>query len=151
MSRRKTTVKPPPTMVCEPTPEMLERMRGKGPGWGVSGIDWGDLKEFRIPRWPSKIGEKRPLVVEITSWVGISAGARHYYAHIKEHEQCWWDNEDNRWAVVSGEDSRDFKVDVDAPRREAAIKIAKAVVKAILSLDDPEAGIEHSVEWRREA
>lgn len=63
-----------------------------------NGWDTVNQEEERIPRYPSKTGEKRPLRVRIDSWVGTSAiGAKHYYADVQEGPQQWWCEADNVW------------------------------------------------------
>ncbi len=63
--------------------------------------DWKLLGDDRIPRWPSKIGEKRKIRVDISSWVGTSVGAKHVYAKIEEEPNQWWSESENTWVELS--------------------------------------------------
>ena len=61
--------------------------------------DWDDLGENRIRRWavagdfekgvPPEIAGKRPIDVEISSWVGTSIGAKHTYVEVTERDNEW--------------------------------------------------------------
>ena len=52
----------------------------------IYGGKWEELGDERIQRWPSKIGDKRPLKIKLSSWVGVSIGAKHVYLEIEEED-----------------------------------------------------------------
>lgn len=91
--------------------------------------DWNILKGERIPRWPSKCGEKRPLRVEINSWIGICPGAKHYYAKVREEDNQWWSEDENAWVQLSCDSARGgYSLEADVMTEEEAIELAKYFV-----------------------
>lgn len=68
--------------------------------------DWGVLGNDRIPRWPSKIGEKRKIRVDISSWIGTSPGAKHTYASVVEENNQWWSESENTWVEIYSDSSK---------------------------------------------
>lgn len=94
--------------------------------------DWNILKGERIPRWPSKIGEKRPLRVEITSWKGISSGARHHYCHVQEQDNQWWCEDENAWISLSCDTgNKGYSMNADVMTESEAVALAKLFVKLV--------------------
>lgn len=95
--------------------------------------NWDMLKgEERIRRWPSKIGDKRGLTVEISSWCGISIGAKHIYLKIKEEDNMWWCEKENCWVRVSCDSEKGgYSLEADLLTNDEAVKLAKFVVDMI--------------------
>lgn len=109
----------------------------------MSWVDsWKDLGKERIARWPTKIGEKRPVKVKINSWVGISIGAKHTYLEIDEAKQEYWPEKENRWVeVLCSSESRGFSLKADVYSDEEAIKIAKSFLKLMFKKET------HVLQW----
>ncbi len=92
---------------------------------------WDDLRtDERIPRWPSKVGEKRPVSVKINSWVGISIGAKHTYLEIEENKQEYWSEKENCWVeVLCDSEAKGFSLKAEVYTEEEAILIANEFLK----------------------
>lgn len=90
------------------------------------------LGDDRIRRFPSTIGEKREIRVEITTWKGISLGAKHYDVSVVEQENSWWSESENAWVHIN-EDSekRGFHLNAGVLTEEQAVKVAKMFVGLI--------------------
>jgi hypothetical protein len=98
----------------------------------ISTSDWGILRGERIPRWPSKIGEKRTIRVEINSWVGISIGAKHVNVKVEEAENMWWCEEENAWVrIYEDAENGGYELRAKVMTDEEAVKTAIAFVKTI--------------------
>jgi len=99
----------------------------------MSAHDWNVLgKEERIRRWPSKIGEKRPLRVEITSWVGISIGAKHTYVKVKEANNGWWCEDENCWVELSCDSEKGgYSLEASVNNEDEAVALAKHFVELV--------------------
>jgi len=94
--------------------------------------DWKILGEDRIQRWPSKIGEKRPIKVEISSWIGISVGAKHIKVNVEEEENQWWCEDENAWVTLSCDAERGgYSLKAEVYTEEEAIKTAKYFILLI--------------------
>jgi len=94
--------------------------------------DWGILKKERIRRWPSKIGEKRNLRVEITSWVGISIGAKHIYVKVEEQDNSWWCEDENAWVELSCDAEKGgYSLTASVTSEDEAITLAKYFVELV--------------------
>lgn len=121
--------------------------------------DWEILGEDRIPRWPSKIGEKRGIKVEINSWVGISVGAKHYNVTVEEQDNMWWSEKENSWVELSCDSERGgYSLRASLLTKEEAIKVAKFFVKLIagkelknhiVSWDSDTCPKEYLQEWQK--
>ena len=108
--------------------------------------DWDIIGKDRIRRWPSKIGEKRSLSVTITSWVGISIGAKHTYVHVEEQKNQWWSEKENAWVELSCDSKKGgYNLRADCMNLKEAVKTALFFVKLI----DPEHNT-HEVHWHGE-
>lgn len=91
---------------------------------------WEDLSGERIVRWPSKTGEKRPIRVEVFSWVGVSPGAKHYNVRIVEHRNEFWCERDNRWVDIYEWSHADgFRLDADCYSEDEIAKVANHFLK----------------------
>lgn len=106
-----------PSGVTYMTEEQIDRRLGDAP---------------RILRYPSKCGERRPLKVEISTWVGTSAiGASHYNVRISEGENSYYDGEENcwlqPWAGVPGDAT--LQLSATTYQLQAAIDLAVYYVK----------------------
>ncbi len=65
----------------------------------------GNLVDIPAPhrrRWPNDVCP-RPVKVEISSWVGRSAGAKHYYARVTEENNPIWDSRPETIGKRAGE------------------------------------------------
>lgn len=110
----------------------------------ISQGDWDDVDFPRIPRWPSKTGEKRPLRVYISTWVGTSPGARHMYAEVKEKENEYWSEKNNTWVDVScSTESKGYYLKADVFTLKEAVEIATKFVEMIAG----KKRIHHVVSW----
>jgi hypothetical protein len=96
--------------------------------------DWSILGEDRIPRWPSKIGEKRPITVRISTWIGTSAiGARHYNVSVEEEVNQWWCEKENAWVELSCDPSKSgVSMSASVLSRSDAEKLAKFFVDLVI-------------------
>ena len=91
--------------------------------------DWNRISEPRIPRYPSKIGEKRDLVVSYFSWVGIEENAKHYEVTVTEEPNQWWSEEDNDWVELSCDpNKRGYELRASVYTKEEAERVAKAFI-----------------------
>lgn len=96
--------------------------------------DWEILKGERIRRWPSQIGEVRPIKIDINSWVGISIGAKHVMLKIEEEDNAYWCEDKNCWVHIYSDTtargiSMEANVYTDKQAEELAIFFLKNVVK----------------------
>ena len=95
--------------------------------------DWNVLKGERIRRWPSKIGDKRGINVDISSWVGISIGAKHVNVEVAEEHNQWWSEEDNAWVDLSCDAERNgYSLKASVYTNKEAIKVAKFFIRLIV-------------------
>lgn len=62
--------------------------------------NWEILGGDRIPRWPSE-DDPRTIHVSVTSWVGLSVGAKHYSVRVEEEHNQWWSEDENTWTELS--------------------------------------------------
>lgn len=86
----------------------------------------------RIARFPSKIGEKRNIRVEITSWIGLSIGAKHHSVNVEEQRNSWWSESENAWVELSCDSqNRGYSMRAEVLTEEEAIKLAKHFIKII--------------------
>ncbi len=94
--------------------------------------DWNILGKDRIRRWPSKIGEKRPIQVEIFTWSGISVGAKHFYVNVKEEDNMWWSELENAWVELSCDSEKGgYNLHADVLDNKEAIKLALYFINLI--------------------
>ena len=94
--------------------------------------DWRGIDTPYIMRWPSKIGEKRPLKINISSWVGMSAGARHVYAEVTEEDNEYWSEENNAWVSVScSSEASGYHLKADVYTEKEAVRIALTFVEIV--------------------
>ena len=107
--------------------------------------DWKILGDDRIPRWPSKIGEKRPIRVEINSYTTIGAiGAKHWYVNVEEHKNQWWSEERNAWVELSCDSgNKGYHLRASVLTIDEAIEVAKMFVVLIAG----QRRRKHYVEW----
>ena len=99
----------------------------------IYGGNWKDLGETRINRWPGIIGEKRPIKVDINSWIGTSLGARHWYVTVKENDNMWWDEHRDMWREL-WDDSEKGGYELDKASvytEDEAIQLAIFFIKLI--------------------
>lgn len=93
--------------------------------------DWSVLGDDRIRRWPSP-DEPRGLRVEITTWIGTSLGAKHFYAKVKEEDNQWWSEEENTWVELSCDSEKGgYDLRADCMTRQEAEEVAKFFVHMI--------------------
>lgn len=98
--------------------------------------DWKILGDDRIRRWPSKIGEKRGLKIDIRSWVGLSIGAKHVDVKISEQKNMWWSEEQNAWVELTCDsENTGYEIDAKVLNEDEAIKITKFFVNLIAGED----------------
>jgi hypothetical protein len=98
--------------------------------------DWNILGDDRIQRWPSKIGEKRKLRIDIRSWVGLSIGAKHIDVQISEQKNMWWSEQENAWVELSCDCSNiGYELNAKVLNEDDGIKIAKAFVSIVAGED----------------
>lgn len=98
--------------------------------------EWEILKGERIPRWPSKIGELRPINVDITSWLGISPGASHYYVEVREKFNMWWCEDENCWVELSCDSgNKGYSMKADVFTLSEAVNMAINFIKLIHGKD----------------
>jgi hypothetical protein len=109
----------------------MEKLRIKRNAHYILAHDWEILKGERIPRWPSKIGEKRTLRAEITSWVGTYAiGARHFYARAEEQNNQWWCEDENGWVELSCDTEKSgLSLQADLMTEKEAIDVLLAFIE----------------------
>jgi hypothetical protein len=117
-----------------------KRMRVVPPDWTVtSSAMGGHLAEVRpqppVRRFPHK-GCKRIVDVSISSWVGISLGARHTYAKVEEAHNAVWDGRDDgglhspRWTEPwDDREGRGREFQKDCLTREEAHAYIASIVK----------------------
>ena len=97
---------------------------------------WSDLGEDKIPRWPSKIDEPRPIEIEISSWVGISIGAKHVMLRIAEQENAWWCEDRNDWMILSCDShKRGFSMSADVYSEQQAIEMAIYFLRDVMKVN----------------
>lgn len=110
----------------------------------IYACEWDDVDDERIRRWPSQIGEKRPISVKINSWVGISIGAKHVYAEVKEDDQAYWSESKAAWVYVSRDSEKSgYSMRAEVMTEKEAIAIAKTFVDLIAGKDLRN----HEVQW----
>ena len=95
--------------------------------------DWSILGDDRIRRWPSKNKkDKRALIVEITSWIGTSPGAKHYYLKIDEEKNQWWSSSKNDWVEIYNDTSANgYHLHADMMSEDECIKLAKSYIDLV--------------------
>lgn len=94
--------------------------------------DWEILKGERIRRWPSASGGLREIRVEISSWVGMSAGAKHTNVTVVEEDNQWWCEDENAWVSLSCDAERGgYDLRASVFTKEEAIKVAKHFLRLI--------------------
>ena len=92
----------------------------------ISTGDWGILGDDRIRHWPSETGDKRPLKVDISSWVGISAGAKHVKVIVAEAENEWWCENENAWVrIYTDTESGGYEMTANVLTNEEAISTTR--------------------------
>jgi len=58
--------------------------------WGTTrGGYLADIPAPHLRRWPADARARR-VTVDITSWIGVSIGARHYYCRVVEEDNPIW-------------------------------------------------------------
>ena len=97
--------------------------------------NWEILKGERIPRWPSQTGEPRPVTIEISSWKGISFGAKHVNLRVEEAKNQWWCEDENAWVQISCDSEADGRsmtaaVYTQEEAKQLAVFFIKHVMKA---------------------
>lgn len=107
--------------------------------------DWEAIgSKERIPRFPSKIGEKRNIRVEITSWVGTSIGSKHFYVQVEEQNNSWWSESENAWIELSCDSTKaGYSMYASVMTKDEAIKLAKYYIEMIAGKDLAN----HTVSW----
>jgi len=63
------------------------------------------LPDPLIRRYPNEYGIKRQVYVRLSSFIGLSAGAQHYYVEISEEHNSIWD-EDSWWDPWDDDDGK---------------------------------------------
>jgi len=113
--------------------------------------DWNYIGDERIPRYPSKIGEKRPIHVDINSWIG-SIGAKHWYVTVKEKNNMWWSERENAWVEISCDSEKEgYSLDkASVMTVEEAVELAIAFLKIIHPTDYKEQELTWDGEGRPE-
>jgi len=97
--------------------------------------NWEYVGDERIPRWPSKINEPRPIKIDINSWRGISIGAKHVMLRVDEEENSWWSDSENSWVHVSCDSSnRGFSMSADVYTEDQAIELAIRFLRDVMSV-----------------
>ena len=110
----------------------------------ISTDNWEILGADRIRRWPSQIGEKRPLKVNIDSWVGLSLGAKHVNVRVEEAENMWWSELENAWVrIYTDTESTGYEMKAKLLHESEAIKMAKAFILLVAGKDRAN----HIVRW----
>lgn len=115
----------------------------------VTAEDWDkadlatDSQGCHIQRWPSKIGEKRGIKVDVYTWVGYDGGAKHFNVHVDEIDNQFWSEKKNEWVRVSCHSaSRGASLMASVFSAKDAVKLAKTYLKMI----DP-TGKTHAAMW----
>jgi len=99
----------------------------------IYGHSWSMLKGERIRRWPSQIDEPRPVRVEITTWKGMSIGAKHVNLCVEEEKNMWWSEDDNDWVQLSCDSESDgMSLRAAVYTQEEAEKLAIFFIKTIM-------------------
>jgi hypothetical protein len=104
--------------------------------------DWEILKGQRIRRWTNnlkrqeqvkpQVEDPRRVTVTLSSWVGTSPGARHYYVKIEEEQNQWWCEDRSTWVKLSCDStSNGFSLRADCYSPEEALELAKFTVNLI--------------------
>jgi len=111
-------------------------MKCKTPKLGVSlyinTSDWNILKGERIPRFPSKIGEKRKVIVDYSSWKGLSVGAKHNYVKVMEENNQWWCEDENAWVeIYTDSEKSGYSLKAEVMTEKEAKEVAKFFVQLI--------------------
>lgn len=94
----------------------------------------GHLADIPLPHRRCFPGEWPRLVkVELTSWIGYSAGAKHWYADIEEEDNYLWDSAEKCWRIAwddaKGKGRRE-RVEFAGPDgRDRALKWIRSVVR----------------------
>lgn len=118
-------------------PRKRKRVPG-APDFGSSAsISGGHLHQVPKPwvyRWPNDKGVRRSVRVDISTWAGMSIGASHFYAKIKEEPNSVWDTRDLAWLSDPRHPStKERKFEADLFSREEAIRFVEAVVREFFS------------------
>jgi len=95
--------------------------------------DWDILGEERIPRWPSKTGEKRKIKINISTWVGtLATEAKHYDVTVTEEANQWWCEEKGAWVELTCDDHQvDYSLSATVLSHAEAMKVAQLFVALI--------------------
>lgn len=94
--------------------------------------DWNILGDDRIRRWPSKIGEKRGLTIDIRTWAGLSIGAKHIDIQISEQKNMWWCEDKNAWVELTCDaENTGYEFDAKVLSVDEAIRMAVFIVELI--------------------
>ena len=108
--------------------------------------DWGILGEDRIKRWQEgpyqcreKRGkgrsvwqEKRPVKVQITTYIGtIAINASHYYVKVEEAKNQWWCEERNAWVELSCDTSYGYNLSANVYTQQEAIQVALRFLETV--------------------
>ena len=79
-----------------------------------------------------QMDDPRPVSVKISSWVGVSPGAKHFTLVISEHKQMYWSDEDNCWCTVSKDTtSGGFEARLECYTEQQAKTLATAILNEI--------------------
>lgn len=111
----------------------------------MTAVDWHILKdEQRIRRWPSAIGEKREIRVTITTWKGVSIGAKHWTVHVEEQDNAWWCEDENAWVTIQCDsERRGYSLRAEVLSKQEAVKLATDFVTMIAGARR----LKHDVVW----
>lgn len=75
--------------------------------------------------------EKRPVTMEVTTWIGYSPGAMHYYGKVKEDDNYAWNRKQNTWFQPWDKDERfigrSFESNFDT--EEEAYRFCRCVIR----------------------
>jgi hypothetical protein len=90
----------------------------------------------RIRKFPSKVGARRGVRVEIHSWVGVSAGASHYCVRIKADPNLLWSEKEGAWIQLYVDTGADDTFSLDEAKvltERDAVKVATAFLKTVMT------------------
>lgn len=101
-----------------------------------------DIPEPHVRRWPNKHGVKRRVEVNITSFVGIVGGARHFTPHVEVENNAIWNGEawQNAW-----DDREGYGTRIDGPAFTSEKK-AREWIQWTLRAFDPKT---HEFVWTK--
>jgi len=118
------------------------------PDWNNSArIYGGDLDKMPKPHVHFYGGErKRPVKARVFTWIGMSMGARHWYAELKEEPNPIWDSSEHAWRVpFHDQESQGRTIQDNANTEAQAIRQVKVMFRREFSENT------HILEWRRSA